>query len=534
MSMRAVSDIGLIRRRKFSPALALLILLTFFAFSAWADGGVSTTTGPYSECPPGASYEDCFNCGAPPKGVACTTKCTAEYACTCGYDWCECYCPYSGTGTTAPDNTDTNTNNNNPPADPCANVQCSPVCTNGKLYGSLCVSGQCQVYMQTYTTCENGCASNGIECASALPPPPAHPDLCAGVECPDKCDSPRNNFATALRQGQCDSGTGECVYQDKETCQIGCSLDGNKKAVCQEDCDNSIDDDGNGLVDCADPVCADSLSCTCKKVASVQGSIGGKPLVILMGGYQYADTTFIFNYKNRDAMTLVDANKIAETLKATAPFNQMSFELYASRINLYNEIRRTGRFENSRRAALLAKCGEQGIGGDLTIMVNYLDGTSLPYSRAFSMNAEIFRGDGPVTRSDFELDVLHELGHAFAGLWDEYTVAEGVGFFTGVGATIRDYGFAKRSNCAVADDPQYCNDYFSRFNVSFTCVRGCDAGAWYRSSQESLMNNVYASSEYNAVSQKIIKDRIQAFAHPKAIVIYTPKSTPGRNPEPAR
>lgn len=365
--------------------------------------------------------------------------------------------------------------------------------------------------------CPQGCDSAGLRCKT---------DKCAGKSCPNMCERPGNDFEKVQWNGNCNPDTGKCEYVSEKICTAGCSMVGGNPS-CKEDCDNGIDDDGDGLADCADAECSTSLYCSCEKIDSYTGSIGGKPMVILIGGYSFPETTFFYNYKNRDEDVRSDANRIATALRTTSPFNEMSFEIYATRLP-------AGVFTGPWRSDLLSKCS--GKGGDFTLFLNYVDSKSLSRSKLFSMSATVYRGTGNPSHADLELTVLHEMGHGFAGLWDEYTIAEEIGLATGSLAVLRDAGFSKRANCAVAPDVPTCEAYFSKFGVSYTCVRGCSAGAWYRPSEESIMNNVHSSSQFNEVSKKIIRDRINAFAHPPLPRTITSwdQWTPGRNPEPYR
>jgi len=476
-----------VRLKKLFCAKSLFLLIAF----AYLAGAVHAVES--GKCPAGAS--DCFLCGGV-NGIPCSSNCIGHYkpgvgniACECPQGKpCVCYCPAVGISEKEPEATQ----------DKCAGVSCLSSCAGSThKYDGKCdpVTGKCG-YSSEY--CEHGCDPSTGACASA------EKDLCADVDCPDKCESPNNDFAAAVSRGGCDRNTGECVYGERKKCTVGCSMK-DEKALCNEDCDNGIDDDGDGLADCGDSDCKESLYCSCRQIGKTAGSIGGRPLVILLGGYSFPGTTLFYNYKSRDSDVEQDAIRITNALKSTAPFNEMSFELYATRLS-------EGIFSGPWKSDLLSKCA--GNGGDFTLFINYKDSKSLSNSRAFSMSATVYRGQGTPSAEDLENTVLHEMGHGFAGLWDEYTIAEGIGLPAGMLAVIRDAGFSSRSNCAIASDIATCQQYFSKFGVSYDCVKGCSAGAWYRPSQESLMNDVYSSSQFNEVSKKIIRDRINAFAHP--------------------
>jgi cysteine-rich repeat protein len=103
--------------------------------------------------------------------------------------------------------------------------------------------------------CTNGVDDDGnglVDCAD----PACHDDL-ACARCGDGVATGREDCdGTDLRGKQCSDfgfnsgklGCTACVY-DLRTCAI------------VEICDNHKDDDGDGLVDCADPDCADSAAC---------------------------------------------------------------------------------------------------------------------------------------------------------------------------------------------------------------------------------------------------------------------------------
>ena len=362
---------------------------------------------------------------------------------------------------------------------------------------------------------------------------PAATDLCQGVQCPAYCDAPHNalgvasDFAKAYSTGSCNKDTGKCEYPEPKSCVAGCTILGpgspgakasEISSQCVEECDNGIDDDLDGKTDCADPLCGPSLYCSCQAVGSSSGNGNYRNLKFVLGGYDYAPSTPSYGWKERDADTLKDAQRVFTKLKSTAPFDKASLSFYVTRMPVG--------VLGAWRSDLLAKCG----GGDYTIFVNYL-ANKTPNTRLYSMNADMYKTSTP--DQDFAATIMHEIGHGFAGLWEEYVYADGgiankiLGTFT----TGRDFGFNYplygSANCAVTYTEQGCKEYFSKIGVPFTCVQGCSAGAWYRSSEASLMSYVDLGSTYNAVSQKIIQDRLQELAGfvPNRNPFYTVRTT---------
>ncbi len=95
---------------------------------------------------------------------------------------------------------------------------------------------------------------------------------------------------------------------------------------------------------------------------------------------------------------------------------------------------------------------------------------------------------GSINVADNKLVVLHEFGHLFASLSDEY-VEDGI--------TIN---IADSLNC----DVEACNKWN---NIDGTgCFNGCSKQQFYRSIQNGIMRNYYKSNIYGVWNEKILKD----------------------------
>ena len=112
-------------------------------------------------------------------------------------------------------------------ADPCESVTCEDKCENNiSSTNGNCdpVSGEC-VYNQV-ENCKLGCDPDTNTCIT---------DLCANVECPDKCE---NN--SSMLDGTCNPDNGQCVYADTTDCGLaGCE---ENTAFCKRLYDLSVKD----------------------------------------------------------------------------------------------------------------------------------------------------------------------------------------------------------------------------------------------------------------------------------------------------
>ncbi|VVB73224.1 Uncharacterised protein [uncultured archaeon] len=331
--------------------------------------------------------------------------------------------------------------------------------------------------------------------------------VCDAASCTDSCQDSVYDTSYLFKK-QCKDG--ECAdIGDPKLCYIGCKVEANGKGNCLEDCDNKIDDNNDGKVDCADPQCKDSLYCKCSDMGIHTGSAGGKTLNVIIGGYYYPATNESYNYRNRDQDTQIYANMVKEWFTKTDPISTMNMHFYVTRFAPNDWV--------LTKNDLLAKC-PQASDGFTTFINFYTKGDSFSYMN--SMSATIYRAScdrmpGNTETSYCGEEAVHEFGHGFGGLWDEYTVIEQGGFLSALGNTIdKAYFSIHNKNCAVADNEADCKTYFDRFNVSYKCVQGCSNPLWYRSSDDSVMHWDFSSGEYNEISKAIVRERIDRFFNP--------------------
>ncbi len=131
---------------------------------------------------------------------------------------------------------------------------------------------------------------------------------------------------------------------------------------------------------------------------------------------------------------------------------------------------------------------------------------------------------GPAPERTF----VHEIGHDFGALWDEYTVGD-----TG------DITNATDKNCLKGSPPS--NDWKNVVSDS-DYNKGCYHDNWYRSSSQSIMSTT-GVDYYNAISRKIIEERFTALpingkeasgsATPSATPVVTPSATPQNTASPS-
>ncbi|VVB65956.1 Uncharacterised protein [Candidatus Gugararchaeum adminiculabundum] len=365
---------------------------------------------------------------------------------------------------------------------------------------------------------------------------------CANKVCPNYCaqslakNGQKNDYDIAKNTGDCDPATGECVDYAEEECSAGCAMTTASipEAYCIEDCDNGKDDDYKNGADCEDkPACANSPYCSCQLVEQNYGSSGGSTLKIIVAGYRFAPRSFDTTFKERDAQIIADAKEVGTALGINEPFREMNFEIYATRMPM--EAASAGRSD------ILAKCSKESkISGDLTISINYIDGLD-PNSYKFSDHVDMYMATTP--RKDFQATMIHELGHAFAGLWDEYNISTlNLGSVDETRAYVRDQ-ITSRRNCAVfthveglsISELEQCQSYFNQFNgVSYRCYKGCSWEQYWRPSEKSVMLYPDETPDFNEISKSIVRDMIKQWTQPAAtpISIPIPKGSTGKRPEP--
>jgi RHS repeat-associated protein len=127
-----------------------------------------------------------------------------------------------------------------------------------------------------HATCDAGCQP-GMYCDAIA-------NLCLECESEDsRCDGQDQDCDGAVDEDfvavPATCGHGQCTAEGTATCAGGhVTLDCTPQPGCENDCDDGGDDDGDSLIDCADPECADSpecrigSSCNSDEDCAVQGS----------------------------------------------------------------------------------------------------------------------------------------------------------------------------------------------------------------------------------------------------------------------
>jgi len=160
----------------------------------------------------------------------------------------------------------------------CCGGPCQGLCTSCAVDGLL---GTCSPVKLGQPDPQSRCKDQGaVTCGSngACDGSGACQNYAAGLLCQSSCDAKTGIFSSST----C-SGSGTCGLSPNTACApYNCDAKGCRKAclgpagcapgnVCSpsgtcvpssvEDCTNGIDDDGNGLIDCADPACTAGFMC---------------------------------------------------------------------------------------------------------------------------------------------------------------------------------------------------------------------------------------------------------------------------------
>ncbi|RMD83039.1 MAG: hypothetical protein D6815_07665, partial [Candidatus Dadabacteria bacterium] len=275
--------------------------LTTCAAAACGDGilctDASCTSGPTG------GAEECDDANASDND-ACLTSCAAA---TCG-DGFLCSAPSCTTGPTggAEECDDGNASNNDPCLNTCAPAACGDgfVCTD-----AACTTGptggaeECDdANVSDNDACLTGCLA--ARCGDGV--------LCSDASCvsgpaggSEECDDGSANSdvaPSACRLSCAAASCGDGVVDGGETCELGAEV-----------CNNMVDDDGDGLIDCEDLDCPsfcshdDTIPCTTDH--DCETAPGGRPGETVCIG---AETC------GADCQPVVACNPLKKTLKAAA------------------------------------------------------------------------------------------------------------------------------------------------------------------------------------------------------------------------
>ena len=374
---------------------------------------------------PFSLYMDYYNSKC---DVCPSTKCDSRYYQTGGHcDWTtQGTCTYDSS-IVCENGCNPVTNECNGTPDLCDEVTCSATRCNGNSLetgsqGCDPATGDC-----TYSSsapCPNGCDYSKSEC---LPDASSEQDPCVGVTCDNICTPGLSAYdATGANteamngilkyDGECDStasitGNDLCYYSEK-TC-FECSA--NKKD-CIEICDNGVNDNLDARVDCDEPSCATSPACSCMTSSGGSGwtalakdsKPSGSINVIIVG-----DEFQSIKQLERDAKFLGQASLIASAFGGVEPFksNISRFKFYSTRVN-------AGKSEGADPVAYaMQKCNSSD--KDYYISLHGKSTEEGGKADICGNKLQIFKTLG-LTNMELQLYALHEFGHAFGCLWDEY------------------------------------------------------------------------------------------------------------------
>jgi len=423
---------------------------------------------------------------------------------------CECWCPFQLYLDAQPK--------------PCAGVTCADGCKGNTLQKTgTCnlATGACSYASETL--CTLGCDSTALACVK-----PA--DLCAGKTCENECP----DGYTLKTDGKCNANTGECSFFNLINCPFGCDSASAKLGVCKDEdkcnepcadkcidadnlglgeqatcdkvtgvcdysssrkkciygcdkekneckqpevCDNNIDDDKDGYLDCEDPDCKDSLDCACKKMEGESFRTLGtseKPSakvvnIIFVGKaynkiYPKADT--------REARLLAEVRTATNALFDTAPFSSER-----SKIAVYTTMIPSKDVKNSYspRSIAMARCNAPA-NAQYVVIDPIGSATDCGHADICGYSAEIS------TSCDVQTTFLHEFGHSFGCLWDEYTYGSDWNPINWLQGSVFKMMYRGR-NCYDAMSETGCE---AAFNTEH-CYAGCTAASWYRTTPYSVM-----------------------------------------------
>lgn len=373
-------------------------------------------------------------------------------------------------------------------------------------YNDVCMGTRPQSYnFQEYTGCEANCLYQLGKCGPLTYDDT--PDPCESMDCPQKCDGTAKKLFT---NGHCENG--QCKYAETD-CEV-CADASN----CMEICDNAKDDEGNNLEDCKDPACFDSFACACRKETNggwEKVQKGQKPeaekLNVIFVGANY-DTV---DAAKREQQFKSDLANAISGFKKSAPFSTS-----LSKIRFYG-FRVPGSpyayYYMRPKAAGIAACKTGGNDQYIVLDASPSHGDS---------NAKLCGGLATIyTNKEPDYGVrgltLHEFGHSFGCLWDEYASVPKTGWFQGyfINKLLYEAGYAwhefsyDQSNCATnVSTAKECENHFAAMGVpNQLCGSECTSPTWWRSTYHSVMENAWMSDQYNEVSQMLLNKKLAKY-----------------------
>ncbi|MFH1403375.1 MAG: hypothetical protein ABIH11_03815 [Candidatus Altiarchaeota archaeon] len=331
----------------------------------------------------------------------------------------------------------------------------------------------------------------------------ADPD-CAGARA---CRQNTEDKPRKCRNGKDDDGDGliDCADPDCVSALAG---------KIERKCRNSRDDDCDGALDCADSDCFGKRGCprqttTTTTLPSSQCVLigggdnpGGKLDVVFVGsGFPSLSSFRTATNNMRDQLIggdgiapyTANANKIA-VWRVEKNYDSTMSSDYLSRDGQVTSLAGVCPFFNSigDRAILLSVEPRfrsfAFLGGNAHVCIGseYVTNTGWP----LDIGGYSF-GDN---REEVERTMIHETGHAFSELRDEYV--SGGGIPSGL-------------NCAYPSSQ--CNNW-DAIDSNHVCSMGCTQSNWYRSSENSVMNYHYTEYYFNEVCKYYLQQDLDKYS----------------------
>jgi hypothetical protein len=166
-----------------------------------------------------------------------------------------------------------------------------PACPSG----NVCKAGVCAIDCGAFTSCIPGSCTDlktdDKHCGNCATDCTTSGKICSGGVCQITCSSPYILCAGSCVNPQNDNAN--CNGCGKP-CALGQSCIGSVCTKLVENCQNGVDDDKDGLIDCADPDCTTLYTCATTPagwngpVAVWSGAAGSGPSCAASGGYPSA------------------------------------------------------------------------------------------------------------------------------------------------------------------------------------------------------------------------------------------------------
>ncbi|MEA2036919.1 MAG: M64 family metallopeptidase, partial [Nanoarchaeota archaeon] len=388
----------------------------------------------------------------------------------------------------------------------------NPICYNGDVYQlkthHLCRnSGKSNAYCQIYNVstwkesctddkCEDGsCVLERVYAPSQQKAVVYRNRTCYNNHCEDGICK-HEIKVEKQKVGECEQGCNqECLnkyinqYQESGPTFAGvqkCS-DGTTYSLCSDDKPN-LCNSGRLEQNCQNCGCPEGQECqkdgSCTKSLCIEMQYNGNPadkLDILFIGDDYSEYEL--------SMFRGDANSFMNGLLSYEPFKSQRNKINVYRIDNTQDLgcnyncQGIGRAiccDNAKVAQASVHCPK-----DYTIVIV----NSNDYGGAASGGLAVsYRGDYKVA--------VHEFGHSFAGLMDEYNTGQ---YISGV-----PWG----SNCAPDSSCSKWSDLKGVEGVG--CFKGCTADNWYRPIHStSVMMDL--KGDYNPVGERAMADKMRSY-----------------------